>query len=241
MTCGGGCASSSTSVAHGKRPAAAHSASTCSGSKDSRAKAPGSSRRCCPRPTTTRCESSRCTARRGSSSPWPSCPDSPRRRVRSHAGCEVRFPPSRRLGHPAVETDVDHRLRGDPGARGAQGWTPSETGSCTSPPPEPVITWWCRFTARRPGNRASRTAAEELYVHGWDPVRVELLDVSEEPALAAGPPPAPALGDLPTLAEWQSAHDAAWRRHPDPWQPRRPDWPRKQPRPGKQTTIFDTP
>ena len=63
---------------------------------------------------------------------------------------------------------------------------------------------------KAPGNRASPTAAEDLYAYGWDPDRVELLDVSDEPQLATSSTVrAPDHGYLPTLAEWRSAHDAA--------------------------------
>ena len=93
-----------------------------------------------------------------------------------------------------------------------------------------------------PGTRASRTAAQELYVHGWDPVRVELLDVSEEPALATGPRSGTRTPKICRHSQNGSRRTMRhWRWHPDPWQHRRPDWPRKQPRPGKQTTIFETP
>lgn len=62
---------------------------------------------------------------------------------------------------------------------------------------------------KTPGNRAA-TAAEGLYVHGWDPDRVEDLDVSSETPLAAGAISPPSYPELPTLSEWESAREAAF-------------------------------
>ncbi|QZT60294.1 UvrD-helicase domain-containing protein [Mycolicibacterium austroafricanum] len=62
---------------------------------------------------------------------------------------------------------------------------------------------------RKSGNHTA-TSAEVLHEAGWDPMRVELLDVADEPPL----PPAVAgvaqsADDLPTVQEWHRVHDAA--------------------------------
>jgi ATP-dependent helicase/nuclease subunit A len=60
------------------------------------------------------------------------------------------------------------------------------------------------------GKRASLTSAEVLYDAGWDPDLVELLDLSEEPPVAGKDTKHQAdRAELPALAEWQSARDAA--------------------------------
>jgi ATP-dependent helicase/nuclease subunit A len=60
------------------------------------------------------------------------------------------------------------------------------------------------------GNRTSLTSAEVLYDEGWDPDLVELLDLSDEPPVTGKDTKHQAdRAELPILAEWQSAHDAA--------------------------------
>jgi len=60
------------------------------------------------------------------------------------------------------------------------------------------------------GNRSAPTSAEVLQEAGWNPELVEDLDLSDEPSI--DPPTSTStteLTPLPTLTEWQSAHDAA--------------------------------
>ena len=73
-----------------------------------------------------------------------------------------------------------------------------------------MITWWCRCTARlRESCQSGRRPRSSTSTAGI-PTRVELLDVSDEPHwLRVRAVRHPELGELPTLAEWRSAHDAA--------------------------------
>lgn len=65
---------------------------------------------------------------------------------------------------------------------------------------------------RKEGSRTTPTSAEVLYQAGWDPDRVELLDVAAEPAVtrdSADAGPVPSVKDLPAVEEWRRGHEAA--------------------------------
>ncbi|GAB3034200.1 UvrD-helicase domain-containing protein [Mycobacterium bourgelatii] len=72
---------------------------------------------------------------------------------------------------------------------------------------------------RKPrGNRTARTAAELLFDEGRAPGVVKALDISDEPPLSSDSqgPAGSVYGPLPTLSEWQAAHDVALARASQP-------------------------
>jgi ATP-dependent exoDNAse (exonuclease V) beta subunit len=65
---------------------------------------------------------------------------------------------------------------------------------------------------RNGGDHSTPTSAEVLYDAGWDPTRVELLDVVDEPPVAPGDAAAavaPSAESLSAVEEWRRGHDAA--------------------------------
>ena len=145
----GACASSSTRRARSPTPRAARCATTSRGPSCRAPKARGSSKRCCPRPTTTRCASSRSTAPRASSSRSSSArARRPRRRPRGAAcrccsrptgGCEVQA--RTRACRPRTSSCTNPST---------SRWASTRSCGCsTSRARAPATTSSCRCTARR--------------------------------------------------------------------------------------------